>query len=468
MNISNFIAARHWDLSRWVVLAALTSLGPLFVWEMTQDRWRDAAVYVLLAFVPVVVRWPIMSTFTLYALLVPFDSVSVISGSGGTTLTKVFGLLSVGGLFLAGFMGRRLVPPPRAAIWWGAFVSWAILGATWAIDPQLMFGRLSSMLSLFLLYLAATSVRPSRLEFYAVAALLTIGGAAAALVTYAYGPDDAAWSARGRLVMGDATSNPNQLGVALVMPLALAIAGCMSLRRGIHRMVSGAVVCLIVLGLYASGSRGAFVGALVALTVFVLRMGVRRQVVSLMVGLVIVTAIVPNTLFTRVEAIYTGEDATGSGRTEIWDVAATQIPRYGFVGAGLDSFPVVYMQRVHQYKGAHNTYLAMLIELGAVGLVFMLGAIGSHLLGARRARRATGRGVILAAVESGCFGILALMLFGDEIWTKAFWLSWILLTWASSFARNSDRAAEPVYPSPIQDITSLRNSVARWRVEVKS
>jgi hypothetical protein len=442
MNISNVIARRHQDLSRWGVVAALTALGPLFVWEVTQDRWRDAAIYVLLAFVPVVIRWPIMSTFSLYALLIPFDSVSVISGSGGTTLTKVFGLVSVAGLFVAGFMGRRLVRPPRAALWWGAFVLWAVVGAAWAVNSQAVYGRLSSMLSFFLLYLAAICVRPSRLEFYTASAFLTIGGAAAALVTYVHGPDEAAWAARGAIVMGEATSNPNQLGMALVMPFALAIAGSLSLPRVSHRMVSGASVLLIVLGLYASGSRGAFVGALLALTVFVLRVGVRRQVVAVMAGLVIVTATVPNTVFTRVEAIYAGKDTTGSGRTDIWDVAVTQLGRYGLFGAGLDNFPLVHMQQVNKYKGAHNTYLAMLIELGVVGLVLMLAAIASHLLAARRARHVIGGDAMLAAVEGGCFGMLAIMFFTDEIWTKAFWLAWILLTWASSFAHRRAESSD--------------------------
>jgi len=170
------------------------------------------------------------------------------------------------------------------------------------------------------------------------------------------------------------------------------------------------------------------------------------HIVVVMIGLVALTATMPDAFYDRVGAVVTGEDSTGSGRTEIWQAGFEALRRFGILGAGLDNFPAVHRIYVTQgpkpnAMGAHNIYLLAWVELGIFGLAMMLAAAGGHLLSVRRVRRAGNKEIILAALEGACFGVLALSLFADLLWTKFFWLPWILVTWAMSCDRQEKDAA---------------------------
>jgi hypothetical protein len=46
--------------------------------------------------------------------------------------------------------------------------------------------------------------------------------------------------------------------------------------------------------------------------------------------------------------------------------------------------------------------------------------------------------VLLLALEAACVGMLVSAFFGDRLWSKVFWLPWILLTWATYSAREAE------------------------------
>ena len=95
-------------------------------------------------------------------------------------------------------------------------------------------------------------------------------------------------------------------------------------------------------------------------------------------------------------------------------------------------------------RGAHNTYLSAWVELGIVGLTLLLTAVGCHLYSARRVRRRMDpRAVVAKATEAACYGVLVSVFFGDYLWTKYFWLPWILLAWGVQ------EREEPVAPNVV-------------------
>jgi hypothetical protein len=68
----------------------------------------------------------------------------------------------------------------------------------------------------------------------------------------------------------------------------------------------------------------------------------------------------------------------------------------------------------------------------------MLAAMISGLLAVWGARAAGQGGIVLVALEAACVGALMSCVFGDVLFTKSFWLGWILLTWAIYSEKTSD------------------------------
>lgn len=417
------------------ILAGLAVIGlaPILAWQLAKERWLNVALLTVIALVPVFIRWPVVSTFGMYVLLVPlFDSLPYFVAGG--TVVKPVGMLAGVVMLGTGIMDRRLGRPPAAAAWWTLLAVWAALSVTWAVNAAVVVERLPSFLSLIVLYLVAVSFRPSRRELYWVCVLAVIGGVLAAGATYLFGAADAAqYEGRARLVIGDAESNPNALGEVLTLPLALAVAGFVGLRGRLGKALAMVSALIIGAGMLVTVSRGALAAAVVAIIVLSYRLRARAQIVIVVLALVAVAGTMPQVLSERIESIVTGEDATGSGRTDIWTDGFRAVERFGIFGAGLENFRDanrVYYLAKRDGTTAHNTFLMVLVELGIVGLALMIGGIVHHLLIARRAWKAGHSRLLLGGLEAACFGVLVIAMLGDVTLTKSFWLPWILLTWS--------------------------------------
>jgi len=443
-------AIARWPISTLpmpTVISGLVMLGlaPAVAWALATENWRILAFLGAVALLPVLATWPVVSTFGIYALctssidLFPFLP-------GGATVTKLVGVLAGGTLLIAGLIERRLVYPPRAAVWWGAFMVWAALSTAWALDVDLAKELFPRVLNFFLLYLVTVSFRPTPKEVFGICALTVLGGVLASVLAYTMGfnPDAVTLRAsRAKLTFGDMTSNPNALGRILLLPLALAVAGLVDLRGTLKRAVVTVCIVLIGIGIYLSMSRGAIVAMSTMFLMLVYRLRRRRYIVAALILLLAVSTAMPASFFQRIGSVTAGEDSTGSGRTAIWSIGMRAVPDFAFVGAGFNNFDMVYRQYSVEYtartsgQGAHNTYLAVSLELGLIGLVLMLGAVGAHLLAARHARAAGHVSVTLIATEAACVGMLTSAFFGDVLATKPFWLTWTILAWAISSGQSA-------------------------------
>jgi O-antigen ligase len=411
-------------------------LGIGFAWALANEHYFRLALIILVALIPAFVRWPVASTFGVYAFLIPFNGVAAFADLGGATVLRFVGILTGAVLFAAGLVERRLCRPPRAALWWGLFVVWAILSVAWAIDPDSALRRMPTMLSLFFLYVAAVSVKPRAKELYIVCLLAVVGAAIAGVLGYAYGIEQTAdASRRGTLALAGQKMNPNWLGQTLVGPLMLALAGLVGVRSAVHKVTAAVLVGAIAAGIGISMSRGAMLAIVVAMSLLVFRLGPRKEMIVAALLMVATAATMPDLFYDRVGALFTGEDATGSGRTGIWDIGVQALWRYGAIGAGLENFQAAHASYVPfgprgEAPGAHNTFLTVWVELGIVGLLLMLLAFKDHVAALRDAWKAHARNILLPGLEAACLGTLILAFFADNIWTKDFWLPWILLSWA--------------------------------------
>jgi len=414
-------------------------LGVLFTWALAGEHWMSLAMVTAAGLLPVFFRWPVVSTVGLYAFLLPFDTVQAASGAMG--FTRPLSVLIVGVLVVAALMERRLRPPSMSAVCCGVVVLWCAVGALWAIDSDAVLRRLPSMLSLFGVYIAATAIVPTRKELYSVCVLAVLGGACVAAIAYVYGPQYG--QGRMTLTVADRVANPNTFSAALILPLALSIAGFVGLRSAVQRLLAVGAVGVIATGMYIAGSRAALVAAGIMLLVLLCRTGIKKEMVATIVILAILGVTVSASLFERLDLIITGEDSTGSGRLDIWRVGIQGLQHFGVFGAGLNNFADVYRSYAPlgpriEGPGAHNAYLMLWVELGLPGLLLILAALGGHFAGARMARKAGRNTVALAALEAACVGMLVVSMFGDEVWTKQFWLPFILLMWAAYVPRRSD------------------------------
>lgn len=437
-------ASQPW-ISQPVFILALGAGGAGLVlgWAIVRENWLYLAALGGLMVIPVAVRWPVQTSLGIYAFLIPFDSIAVLTeGQTGPTLNRLVGVGAAAILLVTGLLGRRLVRPPRAALWWCLFILWGAVTAAWALDTQTVFDRLPTAVSLLLLYLVAVSVRVSEEELSCIGAFAVLGGVIAAAYAYYMYTQGTFYSATGRasLITGERETDPNQFAASLLLPLGLAMGRFLESRRWSEKLFLLCAMVMIATGLFLTMSRGSVLAVLVMMLTYMYHARSRWQswIPVALLGLIVV--VMPDQFVRRFAMPF---EAASAGRIDIWRIGLQALREYWIVGAGLSNFGFAYDEYAHGFlgysRGAHNIYLGMWVELGIVGLFFMIAAIISQLDSVRRWRRKPGgkRSAYGLAVACACFGMLASGFFLDIVWRKAFWFPWILLSLSARSSENS-------------------------------
>jgi O-antigen ligase len=259
-----------------------------------------------------------------------------------------------------------------------------------------------------------------------VVILAVLGGCAAAIIAswQFYGGAVFQETSRSSLMFGDRETDPNQFAASLLMPLSLALGFLMLSRSWIVRCGAITAIGTLSLALLLSMSRGGFVAALVVIFVYVNRLGLSRRILVAVACLAVFLFFMPHTFFVRLAL-----PDRGAGRFDIWLASLGLLPRYGFFGAGWSNFVVAYTDiagnapKFQGYtKGSHSVYLGMLIEVGIIGLTFLLLAFRSQFREARNR--------FLVPYLAACWGMVVMGLTLDIVWRKSFWFCWILLAMA--------------------------------------
>jgi O-antigen ligase len=269
------------------------------------------------------------------------------------------------------------------------------------------------------------------------------------LVAPSFG-NDPAWARIHRI--NASFTDPNALGVymALVFPLAAAMALGASDRWTRQAGAAVAILCLAMLA--GAGSRTGMLGVLLALVVFPVLLALRfpcesdrfrQRVLSAVLALTIgIVAFVPLDCRWQPERwplldrlARTREMIAREGvlaplvreRWPLWEPAVDITLDYplGGIGLGAYRYEVDNIQRLGRYgwkrrlDNANNFYLQVSSELGLLGLAVILAvflAVGCCILRGVRSPRLEGEGrFVYLGIATGWLGLLALFLTGPHV-----------------------------------------------------
>lgn len=205
----------------------------------------------------------------------------------------------------------------------------------------------------------------------------------------------------------------------MLIPFALFVTANRGEQAG-KRALFGFAACVMVASVLYSRSRAGFLAILFELAFFALvtllmsaerRLGSARSALTIAIAIALVVWIggegLANTIASLGEA---GTDASFSNRIQILHDSVTLVTERPLFGWGLGTFSTVYPHVQSWYSNrfvnaAHDDYLQLLVETGAVGLFIILSfLILVFHAGIRRVLRVP-RSVAFAALV-GCAGVL--------------------------------------------------------------
>ena len=404
-----------------------------------------------LAAIVVLVRWPLTVALPAFAATLPFGGLLSLGSSRFTTLSSLLGLVLVIGLLLHLAVGERASGPmsPTVPLWLlfvgaaGATTLWSLDGSTTAVG----FVLLGSLAAVYVLVsLSRIDRRTLRrtenglllggaaVTCYGLAQLLLLGGFPAHVTGGSVAP-------AGRF--GNDLLGPDNEAVALLLPMLLAAGRAVTHESRRARAGYLALAALMLLGIVMTGSRGGILAAVVSGLTLALasRQGRGRLLAYGALGLVaagVVFLVHPLGIAER-----TVSTTSTSGRTDIWRVGLAACPQYCPIGAGWETFPVVYAQtqasvpdaevlvgRGGSYQ-AHNVILLVAIELGLPGLLLLFAVLGATVADAVRLPVRL-RGPPLAAL----LGTFTAAMFLSNLEFKFFWMALTMVALSRNVAQD--------------------------------
>jgi O-antigen ligase len=289
----------------------------------------------------------------------------------------------------------------------GAFMLWLTLSAAWstqsAFGSEIWFAWLQATLLFLVVTTTFTSPRHLKLVIAAFAfgalVAVTIGLFGTGLTSNATAIQTAS---ENRFVGG--SGDPNYLAAGII-PAVLMLGGLIAVQRNIAwRLVAVVAIGVLTVGFVGAQSRGGLVAAVVAIVAsFIVFKRARTAVLCIVL---VVVAVAAGWYSANPEAWdrVSDFDSSGTGRSELWEIAVKMGGDHPVVGVGLDNFIVEsprYADRIGtlEHAGfvaetplvAHNVYLQMYAEEGVIGIALLLAvlglSIGSAVVGARTFER---------------------------------------------------------------------------------
>jgi O-antigen ligase len=459
-------------------LAVLGALVAAFVYTIGTGDVRLTILVAALAVAPALLVLALKRSYLfpygLYVVLIPFDNMLKISGTG--TLTKMLGVLST--LFIIVYAIRRkgLNPPPLTLYVWLAYLVWLLTSLLWTPDISNGLIDAQQMVSLVLMY-AVLSVAPvQERDVRAICACIVMGGIAAAFYgMYLLHEQPIAQTVGGdfgRIMINvdNRTIDANHFANAMLTPIALSLVGLLNARKPLT--ILGSVFALTVLfsGVLMSLSREAMLACVLIVVVIVLFS--KRRVLGAAIGiplLVLLPVLVPAIGKRMTDGLATG----GAGRTSIWHVAVVAFGQHPFFGWGaggfIEAYDRDYLSVFQAYnagwsRATHNTLLHTAVELGVVGFVLMAVAFFTTFRQFRYIRRGDSLYDLRVGFTASLVALFLVSMFIDLANYKYFWIALTTVAQMRTVARSRRMVAPAVTYEPAPPPPPPRSRAPRRRI----
>lgn len=261
------------------------------------------------------------------------------------------------------------------------------------------------------------------------------------------------FSASGQLVarVDGGFGQANQLGGFLVAIVPLALAGAVLIPRA--RLFYSAAAAMAVIGIYASFSRGAWLGlAVIPLVALRARLAVAALPFLVAVALVALPDLAGERL-----ASSSDQGSELAGRVDMWTTAGAIWAEDPVLGAGVGAFPSAYAEARVPGKQflpatlfkppphAHNLILQTLAEQGLLGLTALVALLSTAIWHGQRLRRSGQRWLRVtgSAIVASIAAVLVHNLFDVTLLESTGVYVWAMLGLLSALVA-IDRAASSI------------------------
>ncbi len=298
---------------------------------------------------------------------------------------------------LIGFVFTKArAPLPRVREIYLLLGLWAVftVSTQFALYPESAWDQLTKVSKIFFMTLITISLCQESRKVHAlvwvIAMSLGFFGLKGGIWAVLTGAENQVLGPAGSFIEGN-----TEIGLALVMNLPLLLYVRREEKRGWLRLLLIIMFGFSTIAIVGTYSRGALLGLLVVLAVLVLKSRARvLAVVLLLVGILLVTPMIPEKWFARMDTINTYEqDGSAMARLTVWYAAWQLGLEHPMLGGGFKTFDKAvinkYVPEWNLDTDAHNIFFQILGEHGFTGLALYLALTISTLLSLRRLERRT-------------------------------------------------------------------------------
>ncbi len=233
--------------------------------------------------------------------------------------------------------------------------------------------------------------------------------------------------------------NPNVFGEYLIMLIPVALALLITSKRLFNKASYFACFGVSLLALVYTWSRGAWLGCIASMIIFMVIIS-KRAISFYLLGifaLPVAIPMLPNSILDRFSSIGNMTDSSTSYRVFIWEASVKMIKDFLFTGIGIgtSAFQTVYSEYalagIETAPHSHNLYLQVLVETGIFGFLTFVSVVLLFLtkvFSFLKKNNSLNKKIIIGSLTCGIIAFLV-QGFTDYVWYnyRVFGMFWIIV-----------------------------------------